>query len=197
MPSLTQKKYNYVYITTCICTNLQYVGSHMTNELEDGYIGSGIGFTDVKKELGKENFTRLILEFHPDISTARKREEHYITVYNTLEPNGYNISPDGGLTSTRYKPWTEAKKARVKAKRLKLKNERVYGIDRRSIKELERISQRNELAEIRKKEIAKRTADIAKQKLAKLKKKQNKKLKQQAYRNAKLTAKLDLLDFDF
>ena len=38
---MKEKKYNYVYITTNLENKKQYVGDHSTNNINDGYLGSG------------------------------------------------------------------------------------------------------------------------------------------------------------
>lgn len=91
------KKFNYVYITTNLINNKQYIGSHCTDNIDDNYIGSGRVFLKAVKKYGKENFIREILEMCEDPSTARYKEEFYINEYLTLDPSGYNISPKGGL----------------------------------------------------------------------------------------------------
>jgi group I intron endonuclease len=91
-------KYIFVYITTNLLNGKQYVGDHSTNNLNDGYIGSGYPyFIRAIKEHGKENFKREILEFFDTKEEAFAAQEKYIIQYNTLAPNGYNISPKGGL----------------------------------------------------------------------------------------------------
>lgn len=92
-----EKKFNFIYITTNILTNKQYVGSHSTNNINDGYIGSGRYFLRAVKKIGKENFRREILQEYDDAISARSSEGYFIKLHDTLYPNGYNISPMGGI----------------------------------------------------------------------------------------------------
>ena len=90
-------KHNYyVYITTNTINGKQYVGDHSTNDLNDKYLGSG---TLIKKAISKydlSNFKKEILEICESKKEAFNKQEKYINKYNTLSPNGYNISPTGG-----------------------------------------------------------------------------------------------------
>jgi hypothetical protein len=92
-----EKDYNYVYITSHIITNKQYVGSHSTFNIDDNYLGSGRYFLRAVKKEGKENFKREILQECSNILEARELEGFYIEKYDTLYPNGYNLSPKGGI----------------------------------------------------------------------------------------------------
>lgn len=87
---------NFVYITTNLINGKQYIGSHSTNNSNDGYIGSGKYFLRSVKKYGKENFKREIIE-ECDPSLNLILEEKYIKEYNTLSPKGYNLSPTGGI----------------------------------------------------------------------------------------------------
>jgi len=77
------------------------VGDHSCNDLNHhktkSYLGSGRYFLHAKKEYGKENFKREILLFFPTKKEAFDAQEKYITQFNTLYPNGYNLSPTGGI----------------------------------------------------------------------------------------------------
>lgn len=91
-----EKEFNYVYITTNLINGKQYVGDHSTNNLDDKYIGSGRRLLPSIKKYGRNNFKKEILEFFPTKQEAFDLQEKYINEYNTLVPNGYNISPKGG-----------------------------------------------------------------------------------------------------
>jgi group I intron endonuclease len=95
-----EKKFNFVYLTTNLINNKQYVGDHSTNDLNSrktiNYFGSGIYLKNALNEYKKENFKKQILEFFPTKQKAFDAQENYIIEYNTLSPNGYNISPKGG-----------------------------------------------------------------------------------------------------
>lgn len=104
------KKYNFIYITTNIVTNKSYIGYHSTNNLEDGYLGSGQYLKNSIKKYGKENFEKEILEYCNSYNHL-ELEEKWINEYNTLYPIGYNISPSGGMQLS--KGWTEELKKKV------------------------------------------------------------------------------------
>ncbi len=90
------KRFNYVYVITNLINNKQYIGDHSTNNLDDGYLGSGTYLKNSISKHGKEHFKREILEQFETREEAFNKQEKYINEYNTLSPNGYNISPKGG-----------------------------------------------------------------------------------------------------
>ena len=89
---------HFVYITTNLIDGKQYIGDHSTNDLNDGYLGSGRPYLQrALRQYGKQNFKKEILEVFPSKKEAFNAQEKYIQKYNTLFPNGYNLSPTGGL----------------------------------------------------------------------------------------------------
>jgi hypothetical protein len=95
---MSEKKFHFIYVTTNLVNGKQYVGDHSTNNLDDGYLGSGRPiFEEAKNKYGKKNFKKEILEFFDTKEDAFNAQEKYIKKFNTLIPNGYNISPTGGL----------------------------------------------------------------------------------------------------
>ena len=91
-----KKQFNFVYVTTNLKNDNQYIGDHSTNNLNDGYLGSGRIFLKAIKKYGSNCFKRDILKQFETKKEAFDAQEKYINEYNTLIPNGYNISPKGG-----------------------------------------------------------------------------------------------------
>lgn len=92
-----EKQFNFVYVTTNLTNGKMYVGDHSCENLEkDSYLGSGLLLTKAINKYGKTNFKREILEFCESKKCAFNSQERWINEFNSLSPNGYNISPKGG-----------------------------------------------------------------------------------------------------
>ncbi len=52
------KKYHFTYLTTNRENGKQYIGDHSTNNLNDGYLGSGEIIKNSVKKYGRQNFNR-------------------------------------------------------------------------------------------------------------------------------------------
>lgn len=91
-----EKRYHYIYKTTCKITNKFYVGMHSTDNLEDGYMGSGkrLGYS-IRKH-GKENHITEIIEFLPNRSSLKKRESEIINEQFLKETLCMNLQLGGG-----------------------------------------------------------------------------------------------------
>jgi hypothetical protein len=103
-----QKKYHYIYKTTCKITGKFYVGMHSTNNLEDGYLGSGkiLGYS--RNKYGDENHIREILEMLPSREALKAREKEIVNEELLADPLNINLKygGDGGFTSdTANKNW--------------------------------------------------------------------------------------------
>lgn len=57
-----EKKFHFVYITTNLINQKQYVGDHSTDNVNDRYMGSGKYLKNALNEYDKENFKRDILQ---------------------------------------------------------------------------------------------------------------------------------------
>jgi group I intron endonuclease len=90
------QKIHYVYVTTNLVNGKQYIGDHTINKGKY-YIGSGNIMELAIQKYGAENFFKEILEWFPTRKEAFIAQEKYINEFNTLSPNGYNISPTGGM----------------------------------------------------------------------------------------------------
>lgn len=81
--------YGYIYLVTDKYNNKQYIGQHVADKFDKNYFGSGKLINRIKKQR-KESLQIEILEWcRLDISD---REIYYINKYNTLHPNGYNLT---------------------------------------------------------------------------------------------------------
>ena len=102
---MNSKKFNFVYLTICKINGKCYVGSHTTNNENydiNRYYGGGVILQKAIKKYKKQNFHRIILKFCDTIIEARNLERHYIQLFNTLNPFGYNISPTGGMGENQF-----------------------------------------------------------------------------------------------
>jgi len=90
-------KFHYVYLTTNLINGKQYIGDRTTLILPDKYLGSGYNLKKAIKRYGRNNFKKEILQFFSNRELAFKAQEQYIKKYNTLIPNGYNLSVNGGV----------------------------------------------------------------------------------------------------
>lgn len=90
------RKYHFIYRTTCKVNGKFYYGMHSTDDLADGYIGSGTRLWHSIKKHGRENFSIEILEFLPDRESLKKREAELITEELLQDPLCMNLTFGGG-----------------------------------------------------------------------------------------------------
>lgn len=96
-PKTKSKKYYCVYKTTNLINNKIYVGFHSTNNLNDGYLGSGKIIKDAIKRYGKENFTREIIQIFDNREDAEKLEAEIVNEEFTSRDDTYNITLGGNV----------------------------------------------------------------------------------------------------
>lgn len=121
------KKYHFVYITRRINSPYYYYGVHSTDNLEDGYIGSGYHLKNAVNKYGKENFSREILKFFDSHEEALKYENKIITKEILNDKYCYNIQPGGKGTKEEHLLSTKEKMS-IKAKGRKLSREQINKI---------------------------------------------------------------------
>lgn len=88
------KQYNYIYLITNQLNDKIYIGKHSTDNLNDGYMGSGILINKAIKKYGLENFTKEYLAFCDNEDTLNYLERFYIRKYKARQVE-YNLT-DGG-----------------------------------------------------------------------------------------------------
>ena len=120
------KAYNYIYKITNQINGKIYIGKHSTDNLDDGYMGSGILICKAEKKYGLENFTKEYLAFCDTEEKLNWFEKFYIKKYKAKEV-GYNLT-DGGdghlgfiMTEETKQKLSEAKKGKTFSKEHKQK----------------------------------------------------------------------------
>lgn len=87
----TQKTYNYFYKITNLINGHFYYGVHRTDNLNDGYMGSGTRLKCAFKKYGLENFSKEILKFFETGEEAFKYESEFITEELVNNNDCYNM----------------------------------------------------------------------------------------------------------
>lgn len=89
------KKYHYVYRIDCLLDGCYYIGVHSTNNINDGYFGSGSGLRASIRKHGKEAFTKTILSYYETREEAINEEIRLLNSGVTDDPLSYNIAYAG------------------------------------------------------------------------------------------------------
>ena len=95
MRQAKRRKYHYIYKTTCKVTGKYYIGMHSTDNLDDGYIGSGkiLGYS-IRKH-GKENHICEIIEHYFSREWLREREAELVCAEKLTDPMCMNLKLGG------------------------------------------------------------------------------------------------------
>lgn len=98
------RRYNYIYKITNLTNGKIYIGKHSTDNLDDGYFGSGKLIKQSIQKRGIENFKKEYLVFTDNEERLNWFERYYIKKYKTYNSsNGYNLTKGGdgtlGMTS--------------------------------------------------------------------------------------------------
>lgn len=88
-------KYHYFYKITNNINNHFYYGVHNTNNLDDGYMGSGKRLHYAYEKYGIENFTKEILKFFDSSEEAFMYEAEVVNEQLIKDDNCYNIQQGG------------------------------------------------------------------------------------------------------
>lgn len=96
MARAEKRKYHYIYKITCKITNRFYIGMHSTDDLDDGYFGSGKRLWFSINYHGKENHVKEILEFLPSRQSLKEREKEIVNKELIGEALCMNLQEGGG-----------------------------------------------------------------------------------------------------
>ena len=91
-----QKQYHYIYKTTNNITGRYYYGMHSTDDLNDGYLGSGKRLRYSINKYGKDSHTKEILEYCDSRDDLKSREAEIVNLNEIAKEDCMNIQPGGG-----------------------------------------------------------------------------------------------------
>lgn len=92
---INKKQYHYFYKITNLINGHFYYGVHNTDNLNDGYMGSGIKLHKAYEKYGIENFTKEILKFFNTANEAFDYEAEVVTENLVSSNECYNIAKGG------------------------------------------------------------------------------------------------------
>jgi hypothetical protein len=92
---MCQKTYNYLYRITNLLNGKIYIGCHQTNDMNDGYMGSGILIKRAIAKYGIHNFKKEILDFYEDAESVFEAERKIVTKEFIDDATNYNLAPGG------------------------------------------------------------------------------------------------------
>lgn len=110
-------QYYFTYKTINLVNNKYYYGIHMTNNLEDGYLGSGKRLNQAIKKYGKENFKRIILKYYSCYKDLAQAEHELITSEILLDKNCYNLTI-GGIGGPTFKGHKHSEQTKEKIRQI-------------------------------------------------------------------------------
>ncbi len=98
---------HFVYKTTNVINGCFYIGVHSTENLYDGYLGSGLLLKRSINKYGKDSFIREILKTFETREEANKYEVEILTEDVLKSNECYNIAPGGQGGKLTEHPWNK------------------------------------------------------------------------------------------
>lgn len=114
--------YYGIYKITNKVNGKMYIGQHITDDIDDGYMGSGILIQRALKKYGKKSFTKEWLEFTDNKADLDYLERMWVNEEWLARPDTYNISLGGNqvsMTPSIAKKISEAAKGRKRTEEWK------------------------------------------------------------------------------
>ena len=96
-----EKKYHFIYKTTNLLNGKYYIGMHSTDNLNDGYMGSGKRLRYSINKHGKDNHVVEALEFFEDRKKLIAKEKEIVTLNEIAKEKCLNlcVGGEGGFIS--------------------------------------------------------------------------------------------------
>lgn len=116
-----EKQYHFIYKTTNLLNGKYYYGMHSTDDLNDGYLGSGKRLRYSINKHGKENHVREIIEFLPNRILLAEREKEIVNLNEIANEDCLNlmIGGEGGFVSDEQQKQRSIIASNVRLKKMK------------------------------------------------------------------------------
>lgn len=101
----SRRKYHIIYKTTCLETGKWYIGMHSTDDLNDGYMGSGQRLLRSIRKHGKDKHITEHIEFLPDRAALGLREAELVNT--EMVANQFCMNLCTGGTGVKDRPATK------------------------------------------------------------------------------------------
>lgn len=105
-----EKKYNFVYKTTHKESGKYYIGVHSTDNMDDGYLGSGTRIKRSVKKYGKDSFEREIIKYFDKNVDAYSYEKKLVTLDTLKDTLCMNMDTGGRGRQPGYKMSEESRR---------------------------------------------------------------------------------------
>ena len=92
---ISNKKYHYFYKITNRLNGMFYYGIHSTDDLNDGYMGSGKRLKYAIKQYGIKNFNKEIIKFFSSLTELSNYEQEIVNEELLNNPKCYNLVKGG------------------------------------------------------------------------------------------------------
>lgn len=125
--------YYYLYEIKNNVNNKIYVGVHETDDLDDGYMGSGKLIQSAIKKYGVNNFTKTILQFFDTSENMYVKEAEIVNESFVSRKDTYNIANggSGGSIKQNRKPFNKKHTEETKLKMSKANSNRIVSEETR------------------------------------------------------------------
>ncbi len=108
--------YGYIYETFDTLTNKYYIGKHKSEKYDETYFGSGKIISKIINKR-KETLQNKLICWCDTLKELNEKEKYYIQQYNSLKPNGYNISIGGDGGPIHYQKHSKESKEKMSQKK--------------------------------------------------------------------------------
>jgi hypothetical protein len=89
-----------VYKVTNLLNGKYYIGAHKTEDLNDGYYGSGVAVKQAIDKHGRDNFQKEILFIYNNADDMWLKEQQLVTEQVVKDRRSYNMCTGGGTYPT-------------------------------------------------------------------------------------------------